>query len=61
MLIHRDQTPLTQEEETRIAALLTSDGRHSREFIQYCVSQRIQSQDPAHGLLTVFAALCASE
>ena len=61
MLIHQDQTPLTQEEETRIAALFTRDGRHSREFIQYCVSQRIQAQDPAHDLLTVFAALCASE
>lgn len=61
MLIHRDQTPLTQEEQARVAALLTRDGRHSREFIQYCVSQRIQAQDPAQGLLTVFAALCALE
>ena len=57
MLIHQDQTPLTQEEQARVAALLTRDGRHNREFIQYCVSQRIQAQ----GLLTVFAALCALE
>lgn len=61
MLIHQDQTPLTQEEQARVAALLTRDGRHNREFIQYCVSQRIQAQDPAQGLLTVFAALCALE
>ena len=61
MLIHQDQTPLTQEEQARVVALLTRDGRHNREFIQYCVSQRIQAQDPAQGLLTVFAALCALE
>ena len=61
MLIHRDQTPLTQEEQARVAALLTRDGRHNREFIQYCVRQRIQAQDPAQGLNTVFAALCALE
>ena len=65
MLIHQDQTPLTQEEQARVVALLTRDGRYHREFIQYCVSQRIQAQDTAQdqaqGLLTVFAALCASE
>ena len=61
MLIHQDQTPLTQEEQARVVALLTRDGRYHREFIQYCVSQRIQAQDPAQGLLTVFAALCALE
>ena len=61
MLIHRDQTPLTQEEQARVAVLLTRDKRYHREFIQYCVSQRIQAQDPAQGLNTVFAALCALE
>ena len=61
MLIHRDQTPLTQEVQECVAVLLTRDGRHHREFIQYCVRQRIQAQDPAQGLNTVFAALCALE
>ena len=59
MLIHRDQTPLTQEEQARVAALLTRDEIHHREFIQYCVSRQIQGENPAQGLNTIFTALCA--
>ncbi len=61
MLVRRDQTHITAEEQAHIITLLTRDEIHHREFIQYCVSQRIQAQDPAQGLLTVFAALCALE
>lgn len=61
MLVHRDQTPITAEEQAHIITLLTRDEIYHREFIQYCVRQRIQAQDPAQGLNTVFAALCALE
>ena len=59
MLVHRDKTHITAEEQAHIITLLTRDEIHHREFIQYCVSRQIQGENPAQGLNAIFTALCA--